>query len=415
MSSTAPRAKFGAAAFDGPPGVLPEIFPRVMGPNAHAYVQEVIDKGLMFDTWSRLESFLADKVGVKCCVSMPGCTPAIHSLAAAMQWDPGDEVIFSPITDYGTCMGFIHENYIPVFADTAPGTVNISAETIEPCITDRTRAIVCVHKTGLLCDMDPIMKLAEKHNLLVLEDACQAEGSTYKGRQAGSLGHVGMFSFDAEKNIGSDIGGALLTNDEQLAERIRFIAQSRGAVAQPGFGRIHTEAGFAYRMTATTAAITLAQVEMWDDIVGRLDTMSRRIVAGLAEISGITPLTVPDYQDTYSCWMMSFSIDPAQFSCSTQQFADQCTEAGIAGAGLGEYYLMPAALKCLETAAREQRYPYSQPPASRSYSYSADNTPRAAAFLKNWIRWSNFCEKYTEEHCDLAVDIVRKVADANRR
>jgi dTDP-4-amino-4,6-dideoxygalactose transaminase len=112
---------------------------------------------------------------------------------------PGDEIIVSSVTDYGTLLGLITENYIPIFADTEPGTINISARTIEPCITDRTRAILVVHKTGLVCDMDPINELAAKHGLVVYEDACQAVFSRYKGRLAGNISTAGGFSFDSEK------------------------------------------------------------------------------------------------------------------------------------------------------------------------------------------------------------------------
>src|SRR5262249_59708984 len=119
-------------------------------------------------------------------------------------------------TDYGTLQGIIRENYIPVFADTAPGTVNLCAETIAPCITDRTRAILTVHKTGILCDMDPILALARKHNLLVIEDCCQAVLGRYKGRLAGTLGDVAAFSFDSDKTMASHTAPSVLSNNAPL-------------------------------------------------------------------------------------------------------------------------------------------------------------------------------------------------------
>jgi hypothetical protein len=112
--------------------------------------------------------------------------------------------------------------------------------------------------------------------------------------------------------------------------------------------------------------------------------------------------------------MAGLSIDPDAFTCDAEAFAAQLAAAGIPGAGTGRYYLMPAALPFLSERAREGVYPFSQPPASRAYEYSADSCPTARDFLETFIRWSTFCEKYEEEHCDLAAGIVAAVADGNR-
>ena len=408
------RAKYGAAAFEGATGKLPTTFPRTMGPNCMKYLEEVVTSGLSCDLMSRFEKAFAAELGVKHCIATPGCTPALASLAAAFGFEPGDEIVISPVADFGTIQGLIKENYIPVFADTEPGTVNVSAATIEPCLTDRTRAILVVHKTGLMCDLDPINELAEKHGLIVYEDACQAVFGEYKGRLAGTLAKAAGFSFDSEKTMGSDVGGCVVTDDDDLAEQIRFVAQSRGAASEPHFGRKHTVAGYAYRMTLCTAAISLAQLEIIRDQVAHIDQMARLLTELIGEIPGVTPLPVPDYVNVYSCWMFGISIDPAAFRCNAEEFAAKLTDAGIPGAGQGKYYLMPAACTILEENARNKVYPYSTPPASREYTYGADACPNARDFLENWIRWSTFCEKYQPEHCELAAQIVREVADENR-
>lgn len=414
MKTRTERAKYGAAAVAGLTGTLPNPFPRTMGPNALKYLQEVVDGGLTGNLVERFEQAFARELGVKHCIATPGCTPALAVLAAAFEFEPGDEIVVSPITDYGTLQGLIRENYIPVFADTEPGTVNVNAETIAACITDRTRAVLVVHKTGLVCDMDPINALAEKHGLIVYEDACQAVFSEYKGRYAGTLGRAAGFSFDSEKTLGSDVGGCIVTNDDHLAERARFVGQSRGAEMEPHFGRKHTVPGYAYRMTLSTAAITLAQLEIIREQVAHRDRMARLLTKLIAEIPGVTPLPIPDYVNVYSCWMFGLSIDPTAFRCSAEEFAQQLADAGIPGAGQGKYYLMPAACTFLEENARRQVYPYSIPPASRRYHYGGDTCPTAQAFLENFIRWSTFCEKYQPEHCELAAQIVREVADRNR-
>jgi len=374
-----------------------------------------VDSGLTVDMMGRFERAFAQKLGVRNCIATPGCTPALAVLAAALQGEPGDEIIVSPVTDYGTVQGLIKEHFIPVFADAAPGTVNLSAETIEPCITDRTRAILVVHKTGIVCDMDPINELAARHGIPVYEDVCQAVFSTYKGRFAGTLGHAAGFSFDSEKTMGADVGGCVVTNDDEFAERMRFIGQSRAGVQKPHFGRLHTEPGYAYRMPQCTAAICLAQLEIVDQNVGRRNEVARKITRLLAEIPGIVPLPIPDYQEVYSCWMLGFSLEPGAFRCTTEEFADQCAQAGIPGAGTSGYYLMPDALTFLDENARAKRFPYSMPPASREYRYGAAVCPTAREFLSRFVRWSTICEKYTDEHCEVAAEIVRLVAEANRK
>jgi dTDP-4-amino-4,6-dideoxygalactose transaminase len=409
------RAKYGASAYEGIRGVVPTAFPRVMGPNCLKYLQEVVESGLTVNMAARFEQAFAEAMGVKHCIATPGCTPALATLAAAFAFEPGDEIVVSPVTDYGTIQGLCTEDYIPVFADTDPGTVNLSAATIEPCITHRTRAILVVHKTGIICDMDPINELAERHGLIVYEDVCQAVFGQYKGRLAGTLSLAAGFSFDAEKTMGSDVGGCVITNDDDLAERIRFLGQSRGAEMVPDFGRVHSELGYAYRMPNCTAAICLGQLEIIRDSVLHRDKMVRLISKLLAEIPGITPLPIPDYVDVYSCWMVGFSIDPQAFRCTAQSFAQQVADAGIPGAGQGKYYLMPAACTFLQKRAVRKVYPYSMPPASREYTYSGDSCPNAQAYLDHFIRWSSFCVKYQPEHCERVAEIVRQVADENRR
>jgi dTDP-4-amino-4,6-dideoxygalactose transaminase len=415
MKAKPGRATYGAAAYTERTGGLPQPFPRTVGPNAMQYLQEVVDSGLTCDMVGRFEAAFAKAYGVRHCIATPGCTPALAILAAAFAFDPGDEIIVSPVTDYGTLMGLVKQNYIPVFADTAPGTVNLSAETIEPCITDRTRALLAVHKTGLVCDMDPINELAAGHNLLVYEDACQAVFSEYKGRLAGTLSKAAGFSFDAEKTMGSDVGGCVITDDDELAEQLRFIGHSRGARVVPGFGRTHSVAGYAYRMSNCTAAISLAQLEIIRGQVAQRDEMVRLLTSLVNEVAGVTALPIPDYLNVYSAWMFGLSLDPEQFTCTTAEFAQQLAEGGIPDASLARYYLLPEACTFLNEKARNQVYPYSRPPASRAYVYDETTCPTAHSFLETWIRWVTFCEKYTEEHCHLAAEIVREVADRNRR
>lgn len=415
MDKKIDNAKFGAEAFKDYKMKLPSLFPRTVGPNAMKYLQEVVDSGLTCNMISRFESAFAKEYGVKHCISTPGCTPALHVLAASFGFEPGDEIIVSPITDYGTVLGLINENYIPVFADTEENSINMSAATIEKCITDRTRAILVVHKTGLICDMDAILDLAKKNNLIVYEDVCQAVFGKYKGKYAGTMGLAAGFSFDGEKTMGSDTGGCIITNDDELANRARFMGQSRGAKSIPGFGRIHDAQGYAYRMPLCTAAITLAQLEIIKPNVEKIDKMARYLNSLLEQIDGIHPLIIPDYVDVYSCWMYGFTIDLEKFNCTLEEFGAQLAKEGIGDAGPGKYYLMPEALTFLQRKAKDKVYPYSKPTASYDYSYSGDSCPNAKAFLNKFIRWSSFNERYEKEHCELAASMIEAVAKRNRK
>ncbi len=408
-------AKFGAAALAGEEGRLPIPFPRVMGKNTMKYLSEVVDAGLAINMSGRLEQKLAGMLGRKHCVASPGCNPAMKMAAAALRLEPGDEVIVSCITDYGTITGLIELGLIPVFADTEPDNVNISARTIEAKLTTRTRAIICVHMTGLFIDMDPVMELARDRGLFVIEDVCQSAFGIYKGRLAGTLADAACFSFDSEKTIGSDIAGALVTDDEGFADFARFIGHSRGGQMKPRFGRVHTHQGFAHRLPQVSAAVTIAQLEDAEANVTQRDRMIRLMIDELGKIPGILPPTIPDHTERYSCWMASFRIDPERFRCDADQFAEECAEAGIPKIGTCRYYLMPAALPFLSERAERGEWPYSSPPATGQHRYVREDCPNASAYIEHMIRWASFCEKYTEQDVATAVEIVATVAKRHRR
>ena len=145
----------------------------------------------------------------------------ISMLAAGIQ--AGDEVIVPPYTFLATASAVIEANATPVFADLELETFNIDPRAVEAAVTPRTRAIMPVHLAGLSVNMDAIMEIARRHDLVVIEDACHAHGAEYKGRRLGSIGHLGVFSFQSSKNLTSGEGGIILTNDDALAARCRTI------------------------------------------------------------------------------------------------------------------------------------------------------------------------------------------------
>jgi perosamine synthetase len=228
----------------------------LIGDEEKQAVLEVLDSGIIAQG-PRVKAFeeaFADMCGVKHAVATTSGTTALHVALLAHGIGEGDEVITSPFTFIASANSVLFTGARPVFVDIDPVTYNLDPSLIEKAITPRTRAILPVHLFGLSCDMDPILKIAEKHGLKVIEDACQSHGAVYKARRVGSFG-TGTFSLYPTKNMTSAEGGMITTNDEDLAEKCRVIRQH-------GMRRryYHDELGFNFRMTDVHAAIGLAQL-----------------------------------------------------------------------------------------------------------------------------------------------------------
>lgn len=228
----------------------------LIGDEEKQAVMEVLDSGIIAQG-PRVKAFedaFADMCGVKHAVATTSGTTALHVALLAHGIGEGDEVITSPFTFIASANSVLYTGARPVFVDIDPVTYNLDPSEIEKAITPRTRAILPVHLFGLSCDMDPILEIAEKHGLKVIEDACQSHGAVYKGRRVGSFG-TGTFSLYPTKNMTSAEGGMITTDDDELAEKCRVIRQH-------GMRRryYHDELGFNFRMTDVHAAIGLAQL-----------------------------------------------------------------------------------------------------------------------------------------------------------
>ena len=229
----------------------------MIGEEEKQAVLQVLDSGILAQG-PRVKAFeeaFAEMCGVKYAIATSSGTTALHVALLAHGIGEGDEVITTPFTFIASANSILYTGAKPVFVDIDPATFNIDPRQIEAAITPKTRAILPVHLFGLSCDMDPIMALAEKYGLLVVEDACQSHGASYKGRRVGSFG-TGTFSLYPTKNITSAEGGMITTNDEKIAEECRVIRQH-------GMRRryYHDELGFNFRMTDVHAAIGLAQIQ----------------------------------------------------------------------------------------------------------------------------------------------------------
>jgi len=237
----------------------------IMGAEEKQAVLEVLDSGIIAQgpRTKAFEEGFAQMCGTRYAIATSSGTTALHVALLAHQIGPGDEVITSSFTFIASANSAIFVGARPVFVDIDPRTFNLDVSQIEAAITPRTKAILPVHLFGLPCDMEPIRKIALKHNLVVIEDACQSHGATFRGKKAGSFG-TGTFSLYPTKNITSGEGGMITTSQDAINEACRVI-RSHGMRVR----YYHDELGFNFRMTDIHAAIGLAQL-------GKLDQFNRR-------------------------------------------------------------------------------------------------------------------------------------------
>jgi dTDP-4-amino-4,6-dideoxygalactose transaminase len=252
-------------------------------------VMEVLDSG-MIAQGPRVKAFedaFAEMCGVKHAIATTSGTTALHVALLAHGIGQGDEVITSAFTFIASANSILFTGAKPVFVDIDPRTFNIDPDKIEAAITPKTKAIMPVHLYGLACDMDPILSIAEKHGLAIIEDACQSHGAVYKGKKAGSFG-TGTFSLYPTKNITSGEGGMITTNDPVIDEKCRVIRQH-------GMRRryYHDELGYNFRMTDVHAAIGLAQLKKLDKFNSIRQTNAKFLSENL---KGVVVPYVPDEQ-----------------------------------------------------------------------------------------------------------------------
>lgn len=249
--------------------------PHLTGKEAH-YMYQAVAEGKLSGNGAftkKCQHFFEGRYGFKKCLLTTSCTDALEMAAILCDIQPGDEVIVPSYTFVSSALAFVRAGAKIVFADSMAENPNIDAEQIEALITPRTKAIVPVHYAGVACDMDCIMEIANKYNLIVVEDAAQAIDSYYKGRPLGSIGHMSAFSFHETKNIISGEGGMLCINDERFIRRAEIIWEKgtnraeffRGEVNKYGW----VDTGSSFLPSEVIAAFLWAQLEQLDDIQSR--------------------------------------------------------------------------------------------------------------------------------------------------
>lgn len=249
----------------------------------------------------KCQRFFEERYGFKKCLLTTSCTDALEMAAILCDIQPGDEVIVPSYTFVSSALAFVRAGAKIVFADSMERNPNIDADKIEALITSKTKVIVPVHYAGVACDMDRIMEIADRHGLLVVEDAAQAIDSFYKGRPLGGIGHLAAFSFHETKNIISGEGGLLVINDERFVRRAEIIWEKgtnraeffRGEVNKYGW----CDTGSSFLPSEVIAAFLWAQLEEMDDIQAKRKERWNRYYALLKPISDKGLFRLPDIPD----------------------------------------------------------------------------------------------------------------------
>ena len=241
--------------------------------NETTYIEEAVATGKISGNGlfsKKCQQFFETRYGFKKCLLTTSCTDALEMSAILCNISLGDQVIIPSFTFVSTALAFVREGAEIVFADSQKNNPNIDANTIEALITQKTKAIVVVHYAGVACDMDKIMAIAKKHDLIVIEDAAQAINSYYNGKPLGSIGHLSTFSFHETKNIISGEGGLLAINDERFIERSEIIWEKGTNRSQFFRGEINKygwiDTGSSFLPSEVTAAFLWAQLENLDKI-----------------------------------------------------------------------------------------------------------------------------------------------------
>jgi perosamine synthetase len=269
------------------------------------------------------EAAFAEFVGVGHGVATSSGTTALHLALQALDVGPGDEVLVSASTNIATALAAYHNGAVPVPVDSERRTWNLDLDLVEALITERTRAIVPVHLFGHPADMDALLEIADRHGLAVVEDCAESHGATVRGRQTGSFGAISCFSFYANKIVTTGEGGMALTEDDELAGRLRLLRNL--AFTQPRF--YHEQPGHNFRMTGYQAAMGRVQLSKIETILAEKRRVAEAYTRALEHVPGITtPIEEPWARNVY--WMYGILVED-EFGITRDELTTALRERGI--------------------------------------------------------------------------------------
>jgi perosamine synthetase len=374
------------------------------------YVTEVLKSGTLTTTKGKfgkmLEKAFAEKLGVKYAYACTSGSAAIHIAVATVNPNPGDEIITTSITDMGALTPLMYRGVVPVFAEVDPKTLNVTAETIRPKISERTKAIIVTHLFGNPCVMGPIMELAAEHNLPVIEDSAQTFLAKCGDSYAGTIGTIGCFSLQQGKHMTTGEGGMVVTNDDKVARHM-FLYINKAW----GYGDANADHYFMalnYRISELQAAVALGQLEKLESTVASRQATAAMFADLLKGIDGIeTPVIEDDATHVY--WKYCLTVDDSKIEGGSVGMANLLKEKNIFSA---PRYIVKPAFMCQvfqeQNTLGDSHFPFNLA-REGAVDYEMENYPLTAKALHDVLvlPWN---EKYTEDHVRYIAENVRSAA-----
>jgi perosamine synthetase len=383
---------------------------RTLGAEEIEMVSLAISSGTLTSTKgtfvSAFQKRFARMLGVEHAYACASGTAAVHTAVAALDPEPGDEIVTSPITDMGALAPILYQAAIPVFADVDPQTYNITAKSIQRVLSAKTKAIVVTHLFGNPCEMGPIMDLARERNIPVIEDCAQAFLATYDGAPVGTIGTIGCFSLQQGKHITCGEGGIVVSGDAALARRMYLFINKAWGYGDPNPDHYFLAPN--YRLSELQGAVALAQLEKLEQSVLRRVDLAAQLDQLLADIPGIeTPLVRPKCTHTY--WKYCLRVDPAQIRDGAVGLAAALRESGIFTV---PRYIQKPAFMC-EVFAQQRTFGNSRFPFTlarpEAVDYSRERFPGTFEALDRVlvVPWN---DRFTEEHVAFIGSSIRDAA-----
>lgn len=316
---------------------------RSFGAEELDLLREVLESGVLFapkgTMVKRLEGDFARFTGSHFAVACASGSAAVHTAIAAIDPEPGDEIITTPITDMGALAPIVYQGAIPVFADVDPDSGNLTAQSVEARVSNRTRAVVVTHLFGNPADVEGISAVAKRANVPVIEDCAQAFGARVRDAHVGTMGEIGTFSLQQGKHITTGEGGLVITNSPESARQMRLFVNKAWDYDSPGD---HDFLALNYRMSELVGAVGCAQLSKLADGVERRVKAAAALDSVLVDLPGVSlPNSVVDSVNSY--WRYTLFVDPAVISGGPTALAKELKDLGIPSA---PRYIQKPAFRC---------------------------------------------------------------------
>jgi len=391
---------------------------RMIGKEELQQLQEVIESGTLAYIYGtkvkEFEKLFSRMFESEHAVAVSSGTAALHTALVYLNPNPGDEIIVSPITDMGTVIPILYQQAIPVFVDIDELTQNMDPSKIEEAISSRTKAVMVTHIHGIPADMDPIMQIAEKHNLMVIEDCAQSHMASYHGKLTGTIGDLGCFSFQQSKHITTGDGGMVISKTAEREGRDLRLCFDKGWPRDLP-GRDHYFLAPNYHMTELQAGVGIAQIRKYPEIIENRRESGKLLSSLLSEFDLVT--TIQSYPDTVSTFFsFGFRLDLEKIDADGKQIAEELQAEGLkcelGYPGEIPLYLYPM-IKERKTFG-DSGLPFTSKHNRKEWTYPEGLCPAAEKACRETIMlpWN---EGFRKQHVELMYNTIIAVLERHRR